>query len=290
MRIVLLRSRIMSKRSRQSLEHSEERLIPSTVYELRKKHYSRATIKAYTHWIKRYIRYHNYVQPSELGAKDIESFLSSLAVNRNVSSSTQNQALNAIVFLYRRVIQSEIGEFNQFSRAKSRIRVPVVFEPEEIVRIFANLEGVYLLIANLIYGSGLRVRECFKLRIKDIDFVNGQLTIRDSKGSSDRITILSKQVTPCLCKHLERVKELHLKDLSRGFGRAPVPYSLARKYPAIDKSLSWQFVFPSKRITKNEPSGLPCRHHMSETGFQRAFKGAMTQAGILKHASCHKKP
>ena len=263
------------------------RLIPQLVCGLKKKGHADATIDSYVGWLKRYIRYHKMAHPLELGAGDIEDFLSQLAVEKRVSSSTQNQALNSLVFLYRHVFDRNKEDFGNFTRAKVSNQVPVVFEVEEIVALFDQLSGVYWLMALLIYGGGLRVRECHKLRIKDIDFINSRLLIRNAKGKKDRITLLSDRVKEPLKRHIEKVRELHQRDLERGLGKAPLPDALHRKYPNLNTEWAWQFVFPSKVIRKNKFTGLLCRHQMSESSFQKAFKVARHRANIEKHASCH---
>lgn len=255
--------------------------------ELRKRGYARSTAQAYVYWIRRFILFHDKRHPSELASEEIESFLSYLANSENVAAATQNQALNALMFLYKKVLKSEVADFSGFSRAKTGNHVPVAFTRKEIVKIYQALPQSYLLIAQLIYGGGLRVKEAHQLRVKDIDLANMRIHICQSKQLKDRLTLLAPVAVQGLETHLEKVRELHHQDLARGLGRAPLPFALRRKYPQAAKSWAWQFVFPSKRISRNQESGELCRHHMSERGFQKAFRQAIDKAGIDKHASCH---
>lgn len=271
----------------QDRRSASKRLIPLVVEVMRKRHYSRATIASYTRWIKQYIRFHNKRHPAELGASEVEEFLSHLAIDRAVSASTQNQALCAIVFLYKSVLRIDLGDFGEFSRPKKTKRLPEVFTPQEISDVFSHLHGTYWLMANLLYGGGLRISELVSLRIKDIDFDLSHIVIRDGKGGKDRHTRLPQPLHQPLIEHLKRVRELHDSDLKRRFGRAPLPFALGRKYPGIDKDWSWQYVFPSTRISPNEISGKLCRHHCAQSTFQREFRKAVKKAGIKKHVSVH---
>ncbi|MCL4139470.1 UNVERIFIED_CONTAM: hypothetical protein GTU68_028955 [Idotea baltica] len=255
-------------------------------------HYSRETEKSYTLWIKRYIRFHKMQHPSNMSESDIREFLNYLANSENVSASTQNQALNALVFLYRYVLKVEIGDFSSFARAKKSSRIPTVFTPQEVANIFAQFEdsqskGKNWLMANMMYGGGLRVGECMRLRVKDIDLHQQRLMIREAKHGRDRITLIPKYLIEPLSKHLDQVRQLHARDLGRGFGRAPLPFALERKYPNQNKSWPWQYVFPSRKISINDRNGLACRHHASESTLQKAFKRAKDRAQISKPAGCH---
>ena len=269
------------------MANSSKRLIPLVVEVLRKKHYSDATIASYTRWIKRLIRFHEYRHPLELNHSDIEEFLSELASVRRVSASTQNQAINAISFLYKHVLHVSLKEFGNFTRAKRSKTLPEVFTPQEIADIFSQMSGTYWLMANLIYGAGLRISECLQLRIKDVDFENSRLIIRQSKGRVDRFTPLPAVAREPLVLHLEKIRGLHNSDIERGFGRAPLPYALVRKYPKLDHSWSWQFVFPSNRISTNRTTQLPCRHHCSGDSIQRSFRLAIKNSSVQKTASIH---
>ncbi|MCB0324476.1 MAG: integron integrase, partial [Bdellovibrionales bacterium] len=223
----------------------------------------------------------------EVGPSGIGEFLTALAVQERVSGSTQNQALNALVFLYREYLGVEIGDVSQYSRSKRYSRMPVALSRQEIANVFALLDARHRLVAKLMYGGGLRVNECFLLRVKDIDFERGRLLIREGKGNQDRFTLLPNSAALELASHLERVRALHRQDLANGFGHAPLPYALARKYPAASQEWGWQFVFPSRSIAPNTETGKMCRHHMSPSAFQKAFKDALRRGGITKHASCH---
>ena len=255
-------------------------------------HYSDETKKSYLRWIKRYIIFHNKQHPAKLRQKEINQFISHLAKEQNVSASTQNQALNAIAFLYNKVICSEIGDIGPFVRAKTPQRLPTILTPQEIADIFSNFDdfnekGKNWLMANLIYGGGLRTNECVKLRIKDIDLRNKRLIIREPKNNKERITLLAENTISPLKAHLKKIKLLHERDLERGYGRAPLPNTLSKKYPNVSKDWTWQFVFPSKTISLNKESNSLCRHHCSSSTIQKAFKKAKQSTNIHKHASCH---
>lgn len=267
--------------------NNRKRLIVQLAETIRRMHYAKETEKSYTAWVKRFIRFHNMKHPNTMGTQEIEAFLSHLAINKKVSAATQNQALNAIVFLYRNVLNKEVNDFSRFLRAKATNNLPVVYTPQEISNIFANLSQTNWLIANLLYGGGLRVRECMKLRVKDLDLEKERILIREAKHGGTRITLLPKLLIEPLKTHLTQVHALHKQDLTNGFGKAPLPNALARKYPKDARSFIWQFVFPSKRISLNEHSKQYCRHHMSESTFQRAFKEAKQKSHIHKHGSCH---
>ena len=255
--------------------------------EMRVLHYSKRTEEAYIHWIKRFILFNNKRHPAEMGADEIRKFLSFLAVKKNVSSSTQNQALCAIVFLYKRILKKEPGDFNGIVFAKRTQRLPIVLTRKEVKLVLDQLSGIYRLMARLLYGGGLRLMECLRLRIKDIDFEYEQITIRDSKGQKDRVTVLPKVIKEELLKHLEKVKKLHEKDLKEGYGSVYLPYALERKYPNAGKELYWQYVFPAPGISIDGRTGIKRRHHLDESLMQKAVKQAVQKAGIKKPASCH---
>ncbi|MCK4749661.1 MAG: integron integrase [Bacteroidales bacterium] len=254
---------------------------------IRCKHYSIRTEQAYVDWIKRFIFFHEKRHPSEMGEKEISEFLTYLAVKRNVAASTQNQALCALVFLYREVIQKKLAEFENLVRAKRPARLPVVFTQEEVRKILVQLEGSLWLMGQFLYGAGLRVMECMRLRVKDLDFGYKQITVRDGKGKVDRITMLPTIIVDNLKMHLEKVRNLHQQDLKEGFGRVYMPYALERKYKNANRQWMWQYVFPASRITKDPRTGIERRHHVSETVIQRAIKMAIRKAGILKAGNCH---
>jgi len=206
---------------------------------IRAKHYSHRTEEAYVQWIKRFIFFHNKRHPAEMGEQEINQFLTHLAVKGNVASSTQNQALSAILFLYREVLKQEIGRLDGVTWAKKPIRRPVVFTREEAKAVLVNLSGVHWLMASLLYGCGLRLTECLQLRVKDIDFGYNQIVVRDGKGGRDRVTMLLASLKEPLQRHLQKVKKLHERDLKKGFGAASVPYALVRKYPGINREFGW---------------------------------------------------
>ncbi|MDP2647213.1 MAG: integron integrase [Desulfobacterales bacterium] len=254
---------------------------------IRCKHYSIRTEQAYVEWIKKFILYHGKRHPSEMGEKEISAFLTYLAVKKNVSASTQNQALSAVVFLYREVIQKELGEFKDLIRAKRPAKLPVVFSKKEVKNILIQLEGKDWLMGQLLYGAGLRVMECVRLRVKDVDFDYKQIVIRDGKGKVDRITLLPIIIIDNLKLHLEKVKLIHNRDLKEGFGAVYMPYALERKYPSANRSWAWQYAFPASHRSIDPRAGIERRHHISEAVIQRAIKTAIRNADISKAGSCH---
>ena len=253
---------------------------------LRMKHYSYRTEKAYVSWIYQYIVYHNKKHPRDMGEKEISQFLSHLAMKRRVSASTQNQALCAVVFLYREVLKIEIEDLNLIWAKKSK-RIPVVLTKEEIKRLFEQMSGTHLIMAMLLYGSGLRLREVLNLRVKDIDFSYNQIMIRDTKGKEDRVVPLPKNVKTPLKENLRKVKNLHAKDLKNGYGEVYLPYALEKKYKNASKEWIWQYVFPAHRISTDPRTGKKRRHHLYETVLQKAIRTAVKKAGINKRGTCH---
>ncbi len=263
------------------------RLLDQVREHIRVKHYSIRTEQAYLDWVKRFILFHDTRHPSEMGAPEVEAFLTHLAVSRNVSASTQNQALSAILFLYREVLGVELAWLDGVQRAKKPARLPVVLTTTEVRALLAQLEGTHWLMANLLYGAGLRLMECVRLRVKDVDFGMQQVLVRDGKGSKDRVTMLPAALVEPLKTHLERVKALHGHDLSAGFGDVYLPYALERKYPRAGREWGWQYVFPAKRRSTDPRSGKERRHHANEQALQRAVKQAVRASGMPKAASCH---
>ena len=222
-----------------------------------------------------------------MGHIEVEQFLTHLAVERNVAASTQNQALNAIVFLYKEVLGRELGWLDAMERAKRPVRMPVVLTTIEVRALLARLEGRHWLMASLLYGAGLRLMECVRLRVKDIDFEYAQITVRDGKGEKDRVTMLPGSIIAPLKIHLEQANVLHEQDLQEGFGEVYLPFALARKYPQAGREWGWQYVFPASQRSLDPRSGKERRHHIDEQSLQRAVKKALREAGIHKPASCH---
>jgi integron integrase len=222
-----------------------------------------------------------------MGSEELTQFLSDLAIRAKVSASTQNQALNAILFLYREVLQIQLPWLENVQRAKKPQHLPVVLTRNEVRAVLAQLEGTPWLMAALIYGSGLRLLECLRLRVKDIELQPPQITVRDAKGQKDRITALPLKLIDPLRTHMARIKELHERDLRDGYGRVYLPFALAKKYPSADREWGWQYVFPSSRRSTDPRSRIERRHHLSEDAFQRAVKEAIRSAGIIKPASVH---
>ncbi|MEZ4599011.1 MAG: integron integrase [Syntrophotaleaceae bacterium] len=254
---------------------------------LRVRHYSPRTEKTYCEWVKRYIFFHNVRHPAEMAEPEINAFLTHLAVKTKVSASTQNQALSALLFLYRHVLGKEIGELGEIIRAKKPKRLPVVMTREEVREVLNCLEGDRKLMAGLLYGAGLRLMECLRLRVQDIDFGRGEIVVRDGKGGKDRRTMFPKALIGPMKEHLARVKLLHEKDLTEEWGKVQLPDALARKFPNAPYQWRWQWVFPQENRWKNTRTGEEGRHHIHETLLQRAIKEAVSKAGIVKRIGCH---
>jgi integron integrase len=255
--------------------------------EVRKKHYSVRTADAYADWVGRYLRFHRFRDPLEMGKKEVEQFLSHLAVERDVAASTQNQALSALLFLYRDVLGIKLDWLDGVVRAKRPKLLPVVLTRDEVTAVLKHLSGANLIAAMLMYGAGLRLLECLTLRVKDIDFGYRQITVREGKGKKDRVTILPASVEPRLKMHLEDVRIHFEKDLKEGCGYVRLPKALGRKYPNADHAWGWQWVFPAHRQYLDSESGIRCRHHLDESVLQRAVKEATDLAGIKKRVTCH---
>jgi integron integrase len=254
---------------------------------LRLKHYSYRTEQAYVDWIKRFVLFHQKRHPKDMGRAEVEAFLTHLAVEGNVAASTQNQAFSALLFLYREVLKVEFDAPLDSVRAKKPARLPVVLTRAEAQQVLEGMTGTYQLMAKLLYGSGLRLMECVRLRVKDIDFERREITVRDAKGGHERVTMLPESLVAPLQEHLKRVKLLHDRDLAAGLGQIYLPYALDRKYPSASREWGWQYVFPSDRLSTDPRSGLKRRHHVDESNLQRAVKDAVRLARLAKPASCH---
>lgn len=250
-------------------------------------HYSYRTEQSYLEWIKQYILFHQKRHPAEMGATEVSQFLTHLAVNRRVAASTQNQALAALLFLYRRVLKQDLPWLDNVERAKRPARLPVVLTKAEVKLVLSNLQQQSWLMASLLYGSGLRLNECLRLRVKDLDFSYQQIVVRDAKGSRDRVTILPATLTESLQAQLELAKSVHQRDLAAGFGDVGLPFALAQKYPNAQWEWRWQFVFPAATISKDPRSGSKRRHHVGEWVLQQAVKSATRLSEIDKPVSCH---
>ena len=263
------------------------RLLDQVKNAIQVRHYSIRTEQAYVHWVKRYIYFHNKKHPKDMGDIEITAFLSHLASKKNVSASTQNQALNALVFLYRKVLDIDVGVFKELVRAKKPKRLPVVMTHEEATEVLSHIHGMNGVMANLLYGSGLRLMECVRLRIKDIDFKFKQITVRSGKGNKDRVTLLPDAIIPDLKEAIRHAKNIHQLDLNEGYGAVYLPYALARKYKNAPKETGWQYIFPASKRAIDPRSNVIRRHHISETVLQKAVKAAVRKTNITKPASCH---
>ena len=253
----------------------------------RVRHYSPRTEKAYIHWIKRYILYHNKRHPNEMGAAEINAFLSWLATSQKVAAATQNQAMNALVFLYHQVLKIDPGEFGDVVRAKRSRRLPVVLSRAEVQTVLSNLHGEWWLIGGLLYGSGLRLMEVLKLRVQDLDFDRAEVVVRRGKGDRDRRSMLPQSLAEPLRKHLRKVQLIHEEDLAAGYGDVWLPGALARKFPNAGREWSWQYVFPASRRSRDPESGAIRRHHTYETNVQKAVKYAARLGGVNKKVGPH---
>ncbi len=263
------------------------RLLDRVRAALRIRHYSRRTEEAYVAWIRRYILFHGKRHPVEMGAPELTRFLSSLAVDGKVAASTQNQALSALLFLYREVLDLEVPWLDDVVRAKRPQRLPGVLTREEVRAVLRPLEGVPRLMAHLLYGAGLRLLECCRLRVQDVDFATNRIVVRTGKGDEDRVTMLPQVVKADLARPLEGVREQHARDLQYGAGWVDLPTALARKYPNAGRECGWQWVFPATRLYVDRDTRQRRRHHLHESVLQRVVKGAVRRAGIAKRATPH---
>ena len=254
--------------------------------ELQVRHYARRTVSTYTQWIRRFLRFHRLRHPRKMGSDEVNAFLSHLATNEQVSASTQNQALAAVLFLYRELLGQPLV-LDSVVRAGTRHRMPVVLSTAEVRAVREQLQGPSALVVGFLYGSGLRLMEALRLRVKDLDTQRRELSVRDGKGGKDRLTLLPKSLIPALERHLTDVRQLHQRDLEAGWGRVLMPYALGRKYPNAEREWGWQWVFPQQKHWTDKSSGEQGRHHLDPSVVQKAVKRAMASAGITKAASCH---
>jgi len=251
------------------------------------RHMSHRTENTYWHWMKGFILFHGKRHPREMGAPEVQAYLSYLAVQKDVAVATQRQALNAIVFLYRDVLNVELGLIGDIEKPQRPVKLPTVLTKEEVRRVLALVSADYQVVCRLLYGTGMRLLECLRLRIKDVDFGRREIVIHDGKGAKDRVTVLPESVAEDLKRHLERVRGLHERDLAAGFGRVSLPHALARKFQRADREWCWQYVFPSGSVARDPVSGIMRRHHLHEKNVQRAVKLAAAQARLGKAITPH---
>jgi len=265
----------------------QPRLLERVRDAIRRRHYSDRTEESYVHWIKRFIYFSGRRHPQELGAAEVTAFLNYLAREREVAAATQNQALSALLFLYKEVLAAPLPWLAELERARRPARMPTVLTPAEVRALLGRMQGTKWLMASLLYGAGLRLRECLKLRVKDIDFEYRQIVVRDGKGAKDRVTMLLESVIGPLKRHLERGRALHERDLACGYGDVELPDALARKYPRAQYEWGWRFVFPSAKRSVDPRTGVIRRHHVYENYLIRGVKEAARAARIVNHVSCH---
>ncbi len=254
---------------------------------LRSRHYSRRTEQAYTLWVRRYIRFNHLRHPGEMGEREINAFLTDLAVEKRVSASTQNQALAGLLFLYRNVLGREVGDLGGVIRARKPQRIPVVMTRDEVRAVLAAMDGQYRLMASLMYGTGMRLSECLRLRVLDVDFGALEITVHDGKGAKDRVTVMPESLVPALRAQMRNARRVHERDLADGWGHVAVPDALDRKYPNAPWEWRWQFVFPQQKRWINPTTREQGRHHVDASLIQREVRDAARRADITKHVSCH---
>ncbi|NTV38050.1 MAG: integron integrase [Anaerolineales bacterium] len=272
-----------------STKSQQPKLLDQVRQVLRLHHYSIHTERSYVDWIVRFVRFHSMRSREALFPAEakIESFLTDLAVHANVAPATQNQAMNALVFLYKRVLNHPLQDSINAVRADKKTNVPVVMTREEVAAVISLMDGTAQMVAKLLYGSGLRIMEAVRLRVKDVDFQMKQLTVRSGKGDKDRFTTFPTTLTPLLQNHLAGVKTMHQQDLAQGHGEVYLPHALARKYPAAAKEWGWQYVFPARDLSVDPRSGVTRRHHVDPSVINKAIKVAVRRAGLTKHISAH---
>ena len=269
------------------METKPQKLLDRVRETIRTKHYSFRTEQTYVEWIKRFILFHKKRHPKEMGVDEVQAYITYLATERTVAASTQNQALSAILFLYKYVLQKEIVFPSDIIRASKPERLPTVLSHAEAMSIIGRMNSIPQLITKLLYGSGLRIMECMRLRVKDLDYQNHQLIVRDGKGENDRVTILPDSLIPDLKMHLETVRAIHQMDLKEGFGEVFLPYALARKFPNAPREFAWQYVFPASARSVDPVSKRARRHHLDVSVAQKAIRHAAQLAGINKPVTPH---
>jgi integron integrase len=277
----------LHRNSPSTSDNRTKRLVDQVHEAIRLHHYSRRTEQAYWYWIRFFIFFHKKRHPRDMGAPEVTAFLSWLATERNVAAATQNQALSALLFLYKQVLGKDLPWLDGMTRAKRPVRLPVVLSEAEARRLLEQLHGVKWLMGSLLYGAGLRQRECLMLRVKDVDFAYRQILVRDGKGGKDRVAPLPETVVQPMQAHLGRVRQLHHRDLAEGFGQVWLPNALSRKYPKAGLQWGWQFIFPSKSRSAEPETGIIRRHHIYPDTLHRAIKEGARAAGIIKPVSCH---
>ena len=268
-------------------DYAEPKLLDRLRQASRARHYSRRTEQSYVMWVKRHIFFHGVRHPAEMAAPEINAFLTHLAVQRKFSASTQNQALSALLFLYRHVIGRPVGDLGEVIRARRPVRLPVVMDRDEVKAVLSGLAGDKWMMASLMYGSGLRLLECLRLRVQDVDLARKQILVRDGKGAKDRTTMLPEALVDPLAEQLEKVRSIHQQDLTDGWGAVQMPTALDRKYPNAPKDRRWQWVFPQAKRWTNRKTQEQSRHHVDPSIVQKAVKRAVDQAGLTKRATCH---
>ena len=266
---------------------SNPKLLDQVRYALRAKHYALRTEETYINWIKRFILFHNKRHPKQMNTPEIEQYLTYLAVEKNVAAATQNQALSALLFLYQHVLEQPLSHPVDAVRAKTPKYLPVVLSQQEVARLFVHLAHTHHLMAKLLYGSGLRLMECARLRVKDIDFDQHQIIVRSGKGHKDRDTLLPNSLIAALHRQLRTAKAMHNNDLELGYGRVYLPHALDKKYPSASREWGWQYVFPAQNRSIDPRSGITRRHHINHTGLQKAVRAAAQAAKINKPVGCH---
>ncbi|MBM5818414.1 MAG: integron integrase, partial [Cyanobacteria bacterium K_Offshore_surface_m2_239] len=276
----------MAKRQTQQPGPRPQGLIQRYTQELQARHYDRRTVDTYEHWLRRFLRFHKLRHPREMGSEEVNAFLTYLAVELEVSASTQNQALSALLFLYRELLERDLT-LEGVVRARTQRRLPVVMTIEEVRAVLERLDGVEALVARVLYGGGLRLMEALRLRVHDVDFQRRQITVRQGKGGKDRRTMLPSTVGEKLRAHLVEVRRLHRQDLAEGYGRVRLPHALARKYPSAPVEWGWQWVFPQHHRWHNAETGEQGRHHLDPTLIQKAVRRAVLASGIVTPATCH---